>query len=45
MYITNLLKKVLGYYGEYCLCGKQEIMWFWYKAYNVYIVRMHVKYL
>ena len=44
--ITNLLEKKLfqGIVENTAVC-KQEIMWFWYKAYNVHIVRVHVKYL
>jgi hypothetical protein len=44
--ITNLLKKnSFGISWRIQLVCKQEIMWFWYKACNVYIVRVQVKYL
>ena len=45
--ITNLLKKknIFGMIWRILLVCKQEIRWFWYKACNVYIVRVQVKYL
>jgi len=43
--ITNLLKNILGISWRILLVCKREIMWFWYEACNVHIVRVHVKYL
>jgi len=45
MYITNLLKNILGISWRILLVCKLEIKWFWYKACNVHIVRVHVKHL
>jgi len=43
MTFTNLLKNSFGISWIVLLVCKQEIIWFWYKASNVFIV--HVKYL
>jgi hypothetical protein len=45
MYITNLLKNILGISWRIMLVCKLEIMWFWYKACNAHIIRVHVKLL
>jgi hypothetical protein len=45
MTFTNLLKNNVGVSWRTVLVCKLEIMQFWYKACNVSVVRVYVKYL